>query len=100
MDERFINLLIGGLLATFGGIGMYLYQTMKPNSEDLSLRGFALTGFLALVVGIMVASFIPDTIAGRDGLIVAAGILSLRVFEFFEKKGLDIIKGIITIPKK
>lgn len=88
-----------GLLAALGGMVSYLYEYFKQ-AEVWSIARFFLHTFIALGVGMMLGSFVPDNAWARDGWLILVGYLSFSVLELLDKHKLQAVEWVTGILKR
>ena len=94
-----MSLLSAGVFGAFGAIVHYLYLVVKEIEEYRVSRIFSfivMGGF----VGIVVHEFTTEVFgASYPGLVLVSGFLFLKILEFFDKSGLDLILKRLSIKK-
>lgn len=91
MFEKIFALIIGGLYGAFGSIVHYLYEIVRDDNRDFSFGIFVVNGILGFFIGQVAGSFIPETFAYKDGILLISGFLVYQILDFIESHGLSLL---------
>lgn len=99
MTTSLLSLITAGAFGAFGAIVHYLYFVVKETEtyRVSRLLSFVVMGFF---VGVVVNELTQE-ILGKTlpGLVLVSGFLFLKILEFFDKSGLDLILKRLNIKK-
>lgn len=87
---KIAELIISGTMGAIGSMAQYFYKNLQKEIKFV-MTIFLINIFLGFFIGMMVSSWIPEYIPGRDGFIFLSGFLVYQLLDLLERKGIKFI---------